>query len=202
MAKDTNPEASDEDLCRAFVSGKAEAFDALVLRHQDLTYGLCLRMLGDREDADECAQDVFVKIHQALPRFEFRSKFTTWLYRIAMNVCKNRIDSAAFRRKKEERALPEDVDFPDHRGPEKERETRELGEILERGLAQLSKDDRSLVVLRDVEDVSYEEIAATLDLELGTVKSRLFRAREKLRLIVEGLMDPSSPKNRTKIKTP
>ncbi|MBL8994084.1 MAG: sigma-70 family RNA polymerase sigma factor, partial [Spirochaetia bacterium] len=194
-------EKSDEELCRAFVAGRAEAFDALVLRHQDLAYGLCLRMLGDREDADECAQDVFVKIHQALPRFEFRSKFTTWLYRIAMNVCKNRIDSAAFRRKKEERALPEGLDFVDSRGPEKERENKELGEILERGLAELSESDRSLVVLRDVEDVSYEEIAAALHLELGTVKSRLFRAREKLRLIVEGIMDPVPEKKKTKVKT-
>lgn len=200
MKEGPHLESSDEDLCRAFVSGKAEAFDALVLRHQDLTFGLCLRMLGDREDADECAQDVFVKIHQALPRFEFRSKFTTWLYRIAMNVCKNRIDSAAFRRKKEERALPDGVDFPDHRGPEKEREKKELGEILERGLAELSEADRSLVVLRDVEDVSYEEIAAALDLELGTVKSRLFRAREKLRLIVEALMDPGAKKTGTRVK--
>ncbi len=193
--------ATDEELCRAFLSGKEQAFDQLVLRHQSRIFSLCFRMLGDAEDADECAQDAFVKVHAALPKFEFRAKFSTWLYRIAMNVCKNRLSSAAFRKKKSEISLAtgageKDLEIRDE-GQAARAETKELGELIQQGLGELSEQDRSLITLCDLENLSYEEIAETLSLELGTVKSRIFRTRERFRIILEKLMGETPLDKRT-----
>lgn len=178
--------------------GDPTAFDALVLRHQDRVYAVCLRMLGHAESARDAAQDAFVKAWKALPRFEGRAQFGTWVYRIAINV------SLSVRRADKVRpdrravgidASPGDGDATEGRGvPEPAASGPAPGVDLERtearaavaaAIADLEDEFRSAVVLRDIEGRSYEEIAEILQVPVGTVRSRIHRGRETLRRTLE-----------------
>jgi RNA polymerase sigma-70 factor (ECF subfamily) len=90
-------EAPDSKLVAAFQSGSLHVFDELVVRHQNRVFNLCFRILGHYEDADDCTQETFIKVYRSLAKFRFRSAFSTWLYRIAVNTCKNRLASAGYR---------------------------------------------------------------------------------------------------------
>jgi RNA polymerase sigma-70 factor (ECF subfamily) len=196
MSEDTR--RSDSELVEAFQSGDLHAFDELVLRHQNRVINLCFRMLGHREDADDCAQETFIRVYRSLKKFKFRSAFSTWLYRIAVNTCKNRLASSAYRRDRETVPLGT---RPDDEGEYRPREIgdcsftpngalerKEREERIQRTIDALPDDQRTVVVLRDIEGLTYEEISGITGLNLGTVKSKIARARGRLRETLKDML--------------
>jgi RNA polymerase sigma-70 factor (ECF subfamily) len=177
---------NDAVLVERFLGGDIAAFDSLVLRHQERIMNLCFRMMGDHDDAKDCAQDTFIKVFRSLGGFRFESAFSTWLYRIAVNTCKNRLASSRERK----RLTATQAEFADPPSPfstpEEEMEKREREGELQRAIGALREDFRTLVVLRDVEGLSYEDVSRITGLALGTVKSKLARARERLRADLRG----------------
>jgi RNA polymerase sigma-70 factor (ECF subfamily) len=168
-----------------------KAFREIVETYSDRIYNLTYRMLGNREEAEDVSQEVFITVFKSIDSFRGDSKFSTWLYRIAVNHCKNRIKYLARRHDRdqseyEEEALSEQAagaataPNPSPR-PDKQLEGVELEQIMQRCIAQLEEEHRLVIVLRDVEDLSYEEICAITNLPTGTVKSRLHRARLALK---------------------
>jgi RNA polymerase sigma-70 factor, ECF subfamily len=179
-------QASDKKLVERVQKGDKGAFDLLVLKYQHKIVNLIMRYVRDPELALDIAQEAFIKAYRALPRFRGDSAFYTWMYRIAVNTAKNHL--AAQRRR------PMDVEL-DLQDPEqydlhaklKETDTpeglalgNELKETVERAIAALPEDLRTAIVLRELEGMSYEEIAQTMDCPVGTVRSRIFRARDAI----------------------
>jgi len=160
--------------------GDARAFEELVIAYQHRVFGVALRMLGSRAEAEEAAQEVFLRAHRAIADFRGDAKLSTWLYAIASRLCMNRLTSGERRLLREgEETLAR---IPSgHASPADELERSERDAALHRAIAELSDERRMVVVLRDLEGLSYEEIASALDLELGTVRSRLHRARMDLK---------------------
>ena len=172
--------ADDPDLLDRLRRGDPAAFEALVIAHQHRVFGVALRMLGNRAEAEEIAQETFLRAHGALAEFRGEAKLSTWLYAIASRLCLNRLATSERRmtRADEETLLH----LPSgHANPVDELERSELEAALHRAIAELPEERRIVVVLRDLEGLSYEEIAETLGLELGTVRSRLHRARMELK---------------------
>jgi len=188
----------DHELVEAFQAGDPKAFDGLVVRHQDMVFNLCYRMLGDYDDADDCAQETFVRVYRSLKGFKFKSAFSTWLYRVTVNTCKNRIASAGYRRERETVRINGWADPESDARPLEIRdctyapngafERREREEEVQRAMDTLPDDQRLVVVLRDIEGLSYEEISVISGLKLGTVKSNIARARRRLREKLKGLI--------------
>ena len=168
-------------------AGDANAFEALVVAYQKQVYNLALRTVGNEEDAADMTQEVFLRAYRALGTFRGESKFSVWLYRLTNNVC---IDFCRARRLRPNVSLtcqedaddePEELPIADYRwSPEEELERRELRAAIRRGLDTLPPDMRRILVMREIDGLSYEEIGTLLSLGSGTVKSRLFRARKKL----------------------
>jgi RNA polymerase sigma-70 factor (ECF subfamily) len=181
----------DYALIKAFQNGESAAFDALVLRYKDRVFNLCIRFLGDYHEAEDIAQDVFVKAYNSLNRFRFESSFFTWLYRIAVNSCKNRVKSLEFRFRKSDARIDISDDALkglereniDHRplNPASELENKEMMKMLQKAINSLPSDQKAVVILRDIQGLSYEEITDITGFKLGTLKSRLSRARNSLR---------------------
>ncbi|MFA6356867.1 MAG: sigma-70 family RNA polymerase sigma factor [Candidatus Omnitrophota bacterium] len=161
-------------------------FDELVLEHKDKVFNLCYRFLGNYEEADDCAQETFVKVYRSLKDFRRESSVSTWIYRIAVNTCKNRVASAQYRRSRNMVQLDEIGD--EKLSPAKEADRSEKGELIQEAIDSLPHDQKSVVILRDVEGLSYEDIAAATGLNLGTMKSKLSRARQELREKLKGLV--------------
>lgn len=186
----------DEALVGRAQQGEAEAFDALVRRHQQLVFSVALRMLGDRGEAEDVAQDVFLRAYDGLGGFRGQAKLSTWLVSITVNLCRNRRRWWARRRQVIAASLDEPIrpeedaaghDAPDPApGPMAAAEQRERQQMLTVALQQLPLADRTIIVLRDINGHSYEEIAGMLGCQLGTVKSRLSRARLQLRARLDG----------------
>jgi RNA polymerase sigma-70 factor, ECF subfamily len=170
----------DAQLVDRLRRGDPRAFEELVIAHQHRVFGVALRMLGSRAEAEEAAQEVFLRAHRAIADFRGDAKLSTWLYAIASRLCLNRLASGERRLAREgEETLAQ---IPSgHASPADELERSERDAALHRAIAELSDERRLVVVLRDLEGLSYEEIAAALDLELGTVRSRLHRARLDLK---------------------
>ena len=161
-------------------AGDAPAFEELVMTYQHRVFGVALRMLGSRAEAEEVAQEAFVRAHRALGEFRGDAKLSTWLYAITSRLCLNRLASGERRLTRQgEDALLRLSDAGPR--PDAALERRELESALGRAIAELPEDRRIVVVLRDIEGLSYEEIAQVLELELGTVRSRLHRARADLK---------------------
>ncbi|MBN2124936.1 MAG: sigma-70 family RNA polymerase sigma factor [Deltaproteobacteria bacterium] len=190
--------AAEEDavLVRAFQAGDRTAFDRLVLRHKDNLFNTLYWHLGDYQQANDAAQDVFVKVFRGLNRFRFESTFSTWLYRIAVNTCRNRLQSAAHRWRKRTVSLEDPggagdrnpgLQVPDG-GPSPANgvERKQRRALIRRAVAELPGEQNRVVVLRDIRGLSYEEISEITGVNLGTVKSRLARARQELRIRLEG----------------
>lgn len=172
------------------MGGDREAFDRLVLHFKDRVFNLSYRMLGDYEEASDCAQETFVKVYRSLKDFRFEASFATWLYTIAANTCRNRLKSLEFRtRKQMVRIDPTEtaddprtgVELADPAPSALDRLARHEQEIaVQQAIATLTEDQRTVVILRDIEGLSYEEIATITGYTLGTVKSKLARARQRL----------------------
>jgi RNA polymerase sigma-70 factor, ECF subfamily len=172
--------ADEAQLVDRLRQGDPRAFEELVIAYQHRVFGVALRMLGSRAEAEEAAQEVFLRAHRAIADFRGDAKLSTWLYAIASRLCMNRLASGERRLLREgEETLAR---IPSgHASPADELERSERDAALHRAIAELSDERRMVVVLRDLEGLSYEEIASALDLELGTVRSRLHRARMDLK---------------------
>ena len=168
----------DDDWVRRAQAGDRKAFSELVRRYQDRVYRHLLRMLGLHDDALELTQDAFVKAWQALPQWQPEAQFRTWLIRIANNTA---LDALRRRKLVEFVPLEDSFDAPDS-GPDPERQAQATQEVrqLEASLKRLAPEHREILLLREVEEMSYEEIGRVLSLSEGTVKSRLARARTAL----------------------
>jgi RNA polymerase sigma-70 factor, ECF subfamily len=174
--------ANDEnDWLEKARAGDVEAFGALVLAHQQFVYNLAWRALGDEQEAQDAAQEAFLRVWQALPNFRGQAQFRTWLYRIVTNVCYGRLP----RLRRQFAALGEQEmgEMPDERHPEPSAEVEDLEQraFLWRQIEALPESYRVLVLLRYQQGLPYEEIASVLSLPLGTVKTGLFRAHARLR---------------------
>ena len=179
-------ESTDSELVKRVQKGDKGAFDLLVLKYEHKIVNLVMRYVRDPETALDISQEAFIKAYRALPRFRGDSAFYTWLYRIAVNTAKNYLAS--------QRRKPMDIEL-DLQDPEqyglhaklKETDTpeaitlgHELQEVLERAIHALPEDLRTAIILRELDGMSYEEIAETMDCPVGTVRSRIFRARDAI----------------------
>lgn len=182
---------ADRQLVRRLRDRDEQAFRELMVEHRDKVYNLTLRMLGNRAEAEDVAQEVFIQVFKTIDTFREESKLSTWLYRVAVNLCKNRIKYLARRQDRNKDQLDETTEAaassavaapggPPPR-PDRAVEGAQIEKVLQEAIATLDEDHRVLVVLRDVEDLSIEEICAITGLPDGTVKSRLHRARLALR---------------------
>lgn len=181
-------ELSDDDLVRRFLAGDRQAFSQIVRRYQDRVYGLCYRWLGDPATAEELTQDIFIALFKSMERFRGESSFATWVFRISVNHCKNRRlyqKRRAWDRHEPLEGTPQD-DGPVREIPAPSSETdgwarqEESSTLVHQALEALQEEHRQIIILRDIEDLDYEEIADVLDVPRGTVKSRLHRARAEL----------------------
>ena len=188
-------EDNDQELVRRVQAGDQSAFDVLVLKYQHRVLKLVSRFVNDAAEAEDVAQEAFLKAYRALPSFRGDSAFYTWLYRIAINTAKNAL--VAHKR----RPVDFDLDLQD---PEQfERQARlkeadtpegvlltdEIRDVVEKAMEQLPEDLRTAIVLRELEGLSYEEIAEAMDCPVGTVRSRIFRAREAIDKKLKPLLD-------------
>lgn len=186
---------SDANLVKRVQQGDRKAFDLLVLRYQHKIIKLIMRYVREPADALDVAQDAFLKAYRALPRFRGDSAFYTWMYRIAINTAKNHLvaqkrrpvdfdldlqDSEPF----DVQHLLKDIDTPEGLAL-----TDEIRETVQEAIAELPPDLRTAIVLREMEGMSYEEIAQTMECPVGTVRSRIFRAREAIDKRISPLLD-------------
>lgn len=172
----------ERDLIAAAKRGSERAFEQLVRANEKKVYTLCLRMCGDPADAEEAAQEAFLAAWKGLPSFRGDSAFSTWLHRLAANACIDLLRRSRHARGEvslDDELAAEPVD--EHASPQRELERREQREAVQQGLAALPDEQRTVLVLREIEQLSYTEIAEVTGLELGTVKSRISRARAQLR---------------------
>ncbi|MDY6932675.1 MAG: sigma-70 family RNA polymerase sigma factor [Spirochaetota bacterium] len=201
MSKGTNKKQShqeDRKLVEDFQANINSAFDKLVIKYKNIVFNLCYRILGDHDEANDCAQDTFVKVYKNLKNYQFRSSFSTWLYTIAVNTCKNRLSSLDYRFNKRMARIDHpgnaenrqqkieilDLSF----NPDQIFERREKARLIEEAIDSLPLKQRVMIVLRDIEGKSYEEIASITGYKPGTVKSRLARARQHLRDRLRGII--------------
>lgn len=174
----------ENEIIRSVLDGDMQAFETIVRSYEKQVYNLALRMVGNPEDAADMAQETFIKAYKALGSFRNDSKFSVWLYRIATNVC---IDFLRRNRHGKSVSLTADddedtqLDIPDLSADPEELLSRKMtADAVRRGLETLCEQHRSVLILREINGLSYEEIAQTLDIDIGTVKSRIFRARKRL----------------------
>lgn len=169
-------------------SGDTDAFERLIGQYEKRAYNIALRIMGNEEDAKDMAQEALIRIYKSIKDFKEQSSFSTWLYRIVTNVCLDEL-----RKRKNIKTVPADGMIETEDGemhlevcidsetPEAVYEKRERKELIVNTIGELNEEHRSVIVLRDIQGFSYEEIAVMLDLSLGTVKSRINRARHALK---------------------
>jgi RNA polymerase sigma-70 factor (ECF subfamily) len=191
-----SPAPADADVIERARAGDHAAFRVLVERYQGRAYGLALRVLRDEEQARDAVQDVFLKVYGSLDRFEGRSSFYTWLYRLVMNRCldlKRRDRSERHVEWDEEQATQtEELPSAHHfAGPGEQLERAELRALVARAIDALPEDARRTIQLREIDGLSYAEIAASLGVPKGTVMSRLHYARRRLRAALAEAVQPA-----------
>tara|TARA_R110002096_G_scaffold44524_9_gene119869 strand:- start:21724 stop:22302 length:579 start_codon:yes stop_codon:yes gene_type:complete len=182
---------AERKLVRRLKERDERAFSELMESNGDRVFNLCFRLLGNRQEAEDLAQDVFITVFKKIDTFQGDSKLSTWIYRIASNLSKNRIRYLAVRHDRSKAEFDETVDASaaaaaltspkQAKSPDAHVEVQQLEGIMQEAIAELEEDHRILIVLRDIEELSYEEICEITDLAEGTVKSRLHRARLALR---------------------
>ncbi|MBE0478743.1 sigma-70 family RNA polymerase sigma factor [Candidatus Aerophobetes bacterium] len=181
---------SDESLIRRFKNGDEESFKELVKRYQARIYSIVFAMMGDKNDADDICQEIFVKLYRSLYQFRGKSKFFTWLYRLTVNTC---INAQNGRKRKlqtislshpvgeSEQSLVEFIEQDGENCSIDILKNKELGMKINSAIDCLSDDLKEVFILREIEDLSYRELAKILQCSEGTIKSRLFRARDRLK---------------------
>lgn len=190
--------SSDQQLVERVQAGDKTAFDLLVVKYQHKIMSLVARYVRDNSEVQDVTQEAFIKAYKALPRFRGDSAFYTWLYRIAINTAKNHL-MAKSRRPPGSDVDLEDAEFyesgsalRDVANPENELFGEELKAVVNKAIAQLPEDLRTAVTLREFDGLSYEEIADVMDCPVGTVRSRIFRAREAIDKALSPLIGPGS----------
>jgi len=179
-------ESTDSQLVRRVQKGDKGAFDILVLKYQHKIVNLVMRYVRDPEQAMDISQEAFIKAYRALPRFRGDSAFYTWLYRIAVNTAKNHLAAQRRRPMDVELDLQDPEQFDLHARlketdtPEAVMISREMMETVEQAIQSLPDDLRTAIILRELDGMSYEEIAETMECPVGTVRSRIFRARDAI----------------------
>ena len=174
---------NEEQLIQRASAGDASAFNELMGMHERRMYAVALRMCNNHEDAQDCLQEAMIRIYRAISNFKGNSSFSTWVYRITMNTC---LDELRRRKNRPNTSLDgllesgwspsNDMDTPEHHALR-----REKRQSIQQFIRELPEDMRSAVVLRDIEGFSYDDIANILETNVGTIKSRISRGREKLR---------------------
>jgi RNA polymerase sigma-70 factor (ECF subfamily) len=186
------PADGEHALVARFNAGDERAFDRIVSLYKDRVYSMAYRVIGDPDEAEECAQDVFVRIYRSLGSFEGRSALSTWIYRVTFNLIRDYTRKMARRGKR----LTVSIDAhdgaitpPDTRSdPERVALENERAGQIQRALRELDPLQRELIVLSDIEGKGYDEIASITHVPLGTVKSRISRGRGKLRELLRGVL--------------
>jgi RNA polymerase sigma-70 factor, ECF subfamily len=196
IEKSSGSSRADIELIRAVQAGDMAAFDELVLKHKNRLFNLVYWFLGDYQDANDCAQETFIKVFKSIKNFRFESAFSTWLYRIAVNTCKNKLKSSAYRWKKKTVSL-ETSNSSKNGNPLSEivngsptpvmaLEKKERMIRIQKAINSLPEEQNQVVVLRDIQGLSYQDISDITGLNLGTVKSRLARGRLGLKNKLKG----------------
>jgi len=195
--KQTPARDLDDQLVRAFQSGHQNAFDQLVLRHQDRVFTVCYRFFGNHQEAHDMAQEIFIKVYKNLSGFRAEAAFFTWLYRITINSCKNRLKSLEYKYRQKQVSLS-NPNHTESQSPKEPADTQpspldalekmEKGQMIQKAIDALPKEQKMMIILRDIEGLAYEEIIKLTGLRLGTVKSKLARARILLREKLKGVV--------------
>ena len=188
--------AEEDALVAALSQGAEDAYEILIQRYQQPVYSLVCRLMNDPSDAPDIVQEVFLKVFRNIGSFRGNSSLKTWIYRIAVNEAYNHRRWFC-RHQRQEVALGVEEGTPNYAGgmtdpgrsPFDQASDRETRALVEHALEKVNPKFRAAVVLRDIEDLSYEDIATVLDVSLGTVKSRIMRGREALRKILEGRLE-------------
>lgn len=196
----SGPSDADEARFLAALRTRDErAFNTLVMRFQDRVFNLVYRLLGSPEDARDVAQEVFVSVFEKIETYRGESSLGTWIFRIATNHAKNRIKYLARRHDRKQDSLDDLLAQPSESRfsakvprPDEAASQGEISQLVDRALGQLDEEQRIVVVLRDIEGQSYEDIVTITGLNLGTVKSRIHRARQRLKELLAPNVDPGS----------
>jgi RNA polymerase sigma-70 factor (ECF subfamily) len=170
----------DFSLIQKFIEGDESTFKTLVQRHKDKIRNIIYLMLSSSDSVDDIAQDVLITVYKNLKSFRFESQFSTWLYRITVNKCKDHLRKAKIR--SIFISIDNEEEHPSYTHPA---ENKDVSEIVRKAIALLPEKLRTPLLLKDIEGLSYQEIAETVNCEIGTVKSRIFRAREGLRNLLK-----------------
>ena len=178
---------SDEELVEACQAGESSAFDLLVTRWEDKIRGACYRLLGSEEEARDAAQEAFLKAYRGLPGFKREARFSSWLYQIAVNLCRDRLRRRKGRSLVSLDALEEVGPVIAGRGPGAHDlvEQLDLCRAVRRAVGALSEEQREVLILKEYQGLTFLEIAQALDLPVSTVKTRLYRGLGQLRLRLE-----------------
>ena len=188
----------DQKLVERVQQGDKKAFDLLVLKYQLRVSKLVSRFLRNQSDVPDVVQDAFIKAYRALPNFRGDSAFYTWLYRIAINTAKNHLVAQSRKSPANSIDAQDAEDYgasewlKEYASPEREALASELGATIYQAIAELPSDLREAITLREIEGLSYEEIAVVMDCPIGTVRSRIFRAREAIDSKLEPILDDDS----------
>jgi RNA polymerase sigma-70 factor, ECF subfamily len=191
---------SDLDLVQRVKNGDKEAFNLLVLKYQRKVGRLVRRLVSNSDEADDVVQDAFIKAYRALPQFRGDSAFYTWLYRIAVNTAKNHLVSRGKRpislseltsNEGDEESFEVPVVTIDNNTPEAELMSRQIAEAVNRAVSALPEELQTALSLREIDGLSYEEIAEAMNCPIGTVRSRIFRAREAVAAELKPLLNVS-----------
>jgi RNA polymerase sigma-70 factor (ECF subfamily) len=187
--------ATDQQLVARVQKGDSRAFDMLVLKYQHRIFSLISRYVRDADEVQDVAQEAFIKAYKALPNFRGESAFYTWLYRIAINTAKNYLVSRSRRPPGKDVEL-EDAQYYESGGSLRDVESpenvlfgEELKVVVDGAIGALPEDLRTAITLREFDGLSYEDIADIMDCPVGTVRSRIFRARESIEVLVRKQMD-------------
>jgi len=183
----THRAAEDIDLIGRYLRGDLEAFDELMRAHEDRVFGICLRMLRDREAALDVAQETFLTVFRKADKYKAEAAFSTWLYRVTMNACYDHLRRTKRRRAE---ALPEGLDPPDPRADDPLL-SAEVRPDIEAALHEIPEEFRSAIVLVDLQGLAIDQTAEILGVPSGTVKSRVYRGRRLLAELLGNLRGPS-----------
>jgi RNA polymerase sigma-70 factor (ECF subfamily) len=191
----------DQQLVERVQRGDKGAFDLLVTKYQRKIFRLLSRLIRDTAEVEDVAQEAFIKAYRALPNFRGDSAFYTWLYRIAINTAKNHLVSQGRRAPTSTEADIEEAEtfddgehLRDLNTPDSMLLTKQVAEAVNRAIEQLPEDLRTAIVLREIEGLSYEEIAESMNCPIGTVRSRIFRAREAIAQELKPVLDTAKDK--------
>jgi len=190
--------AIDQELVVRVQQGDKKAFDLLVLKYQLRLSKLVSRFLRNQSDVPDVVQEAFIKAYRALPNFRGESAFYTWLYRIAINTAKNHLVAQSRKSPANSIDVQDAEDYgasewlKEYATPEREALATELETTINQAMGELPSDLREAITLREIEGLSYEDIAAVMDCPIGTVRSRIFRAREAIDSKLEPILDDNS----------